>query len=96
MLDLTTPRGKIVDAALRLAASQGWNGLSLDRIANEAGVPLSEFSKEFSSKAEILAAFSRGVDTAVLAKVDPADAEVAHRDRLFDVLMTRFELMTPV
>ncbi|MGF1621914.1 MAG: TetR family transcriptional regulator [Rhodomicrobiaceae bacterium] len=95
MLDLTSTRGKIVDAALRLAATHGWSGLSLDRIANEAGLSLTDFRKEFSSKAEILAAYARAVDDAALARVDPADADVAPRDRLFDVLMTRFELMAP-
>ena len=95
MPDLTTTRGKIVDAALRLAASEGWRGLSLDKIAQQAGVGLNDFRREFSSKAEILAAYTRMVDEAVLAKASPADAELAHRDRLFDVLMTRFELMQP-
>lgn len=95
MLDLTSTRGKIIDAAFRLAASQGWTGLSLDRIAGEAGIGLNDFRKEFSSKAEILAAYTRAVDDAVLAKADPADAGLAARDRLFDVLMTRFELMAP-
>jgi len=95
MLDLTSTRGKIIDAALKLAVDHGWSGLSLDRIANEAGIGLNDFRKEFSSKAEILAAFARAVDDAVLRQVDPADADVAPRDRLFDVLMTRFELMGP-
>lgn len=95
MLDLTSARGKIIDAALRLAATHGWSGLSLDRIANEAGTGLVDFRKEFTTKAEILAAYARAVDDAALAKVDPADADGAPRDRLFDVLMTRFELMTP-
>ncbi|HKJ61537.1 MAG TPA: TetR family transcriptional regulator [Hyphomicrobiales bacterium] len=95
MLDLTDNRQKIIDAALKLAAGDGWRGLSLDRIANSAGVSLVEFRKEFSSKAEILTAFSRLVDDKVLAQVTPADAEISSRDRLFDVLMTRFELMGP-
>jgi AcrR family transcriptional regulator len=95
MLDMTSTRGKIIDAALRLAAIEGWTGLSLDRIAREAGVRLDAFRREFSSKAEILAAYTRAVDDAVLAKADPADAGLAARDRLFDVLMTRFELMAP-
>jgi ubiquinone biosynthesis protein COQ9 len=95
MLDLTNSRNRIIDAALRLAASEGWAGLSLDRIAREAGVGLNDFRKEFSSKADILAAFTRAVDDAVLAKAEPVDAGVAPRDRLFDVLMTRFEVMAP-
>jgi AcrR family transcriptional regulator len=95
MLDLTNNRQKIIDAALRLAESDGWRGLSLDRIANGAGVPLAEFRKQFSSKADILAAFSRLLDDKILAQVTPADTGISPRDRLFDVLMTRFELMGP-
>ena len=95
MLDFTSVRGKIIDAALRLAATSGWSGLSLGQIAQEAGIGLGEFRKEFSSKADILAAYTRMVDDAVLAKVGAADATLSARDRLFDVLMTRFELMAP-
>jgi AcrR family transcriptional regulator len=95
MLDLATPRGKIIDAALRLAASDGWSGLGLNRIATEAGVNLAEFRHHFRSKAEILAGFTRAVDDAVLAKAGPAEAGASARDRLFDVLMTRFDVMAP-
>ena len=95
MLDFTSVRGKIIDAALRLAATSGWSGLSLGQIAEAAGIGLADFRKEFSSKADILAAYTRMVDDAVLAKVGPADAALSPRDRLFDVLMTRFELMAP-
>ncbi len=95
MLDFASTRGKIVDAALRLAATNGWSGLSLGQIAQEAGIGLAEFRKAFSSKADILAAYTRMVDDAVLAKVGAMDAALSPRDRLFDVLMTRFELMAP-
>lgn len=95
MLDLATPRGKIIGAALRLAASDGWSGLSLDRIATEAGVNLADFRHEFRSKAEILAAFTRAVDDEVLRRTGPAEPGSGTRDRLFDVLMTRFEVMAP-
>ncbi|MBX2805604.1 MAG: TetR/AcrR family transcriptional regulator [Hyphomicrobiales bacterium] len=95
MLDLSDNKQKIIDAALKLAESDGWRGLSLDRIANRAGVSLVEFRRLFSSKAEILTGFTRMVDEKGLAQVTPADAEISSRDRLFDVLMTRFELMGP-
>jgi ubiquinone biosynthesis protein COQ9 len=95
MLDLTTRRGKIVDAAMRLAAERGWSGLSLDEIAAATGVNLAEFRQEFQSKTQILSAFTRAVDDAVMAKVERPGPETVARDRLFDVLMTRFEVMAP-
>ena len=94
MLEGTTNRDRIIAAALRLAETRGWRDLSLGEIAAEAHVPLVEFRKEFQSKGQILAAFSRAVDLAVLEKFPAPGPDVA-RDRLFDVLLTRFELMQP-
>ena len=89
------PEEKIVNAALRLAASRGWTGLSLADIAKAAKVSLSELSKSFSSKAQILAAYGRRVDARVLQDVSAEDmsGEMA-RDRLFDVLMMRFDALS--
>lgn len=94
MLDSNTPRDRIVAAALRLAESRGWRELSLSEIAREAGMPLIELRREFQSKGQMLAAFSRAVDQAVVEKF-PAPGTDAPRDRLFDVLITRFEVMQP-
>jgi ubiquinone biosynthesis protein COQ9 len=95
MLDQTTTRGRIIEAAIRLADKRGWSALSLDEIAAEAGCNLAEFRREFQSKGQILAAFTRAIDDAVLAKVGRPEPGTEPRDRLFDVLMTRFEVMQP-
>ncbi len=94
MLDGGTVRERIIAASLRLAEERGWRDLSLGEIAAAAGVPLVELRKEFQSKAQILAAFSRALDIAVIEKFPAPGPDVA-RDRLFDVLLTRFELMQP-
>ena len=94
MLDSTTPRGRIIAAALALAQTRGWRDLSLGEIAAEAGIPLGVLRHEFKSKGQILSAFSRAVDGALLDKfAKPIAGEP--RDRLFDVLITRFEIMQP-
>ena len=94
MLEGTSNRERIIAAALRLAETRGWRDLSLGEIAAEAGVPLVEFRKEFQSKGQILSAFSGAVDLAVIEKFPAPGPDVA-RDRLFDVLLTRFEVMQP-
>lgn len=94
MLDSTNPRDRIIAAALRLAETRGWRELSLGEIAGEAGIPLAVLRSTFQSKGQILAAFSRAVDQAVLEKFAKPTAD-APRDRLFDVLITRFEIMQP-
>ena len=85
----------LIDTALRLAAERGWAGLSLGDIAAEAKLPLSKIYPVFSSKAAILAGFSTMIDAKVLAELDEEDEEGDARDRLFDVLMSRFDALQP-
>lgn len=87
-----TDRNRLLDAALALAARQGWRGVTLNAVAKEARVPLSRVHGVFPSKWAILDAFADRVDEAVLARPAPSESEPA-RDRLFDVLMRRFDAM---
>jgi AcrR family transcriptional regulator len=84
---------KIIEAAMKLAAEEGWRDLSLARIADAAKLPLSKVYPEFPSKQSILDAFSRRVDAQVLAEEEPDAREGSARDRLFDVLMRRFDAL---
>jgi AcrR family transcriptional regulator len=95
MFDDFSKRAKAVRAALKLAAERGWGKTSLADIAQEAGLTLSELRREFSCKSDILSAFQKEVDAEVLAKAKAAGGEQTPRDRLFDIIMTRFEVMAP-
>ena len=83
----------IIESALTLAASRGWARASLGDIAEAAGVSLAELRAEFSSKSAIVAAYSASVDREVLAARDPEMAGRPATERLFDVLMKRFDLL---
>jgi AcrR family transcriptional regulator len=86
----------IVDAALSLAARDGWQVLSLAGIAAEAGISVLQLYAVFRSKSAILDAFHRRIDAAVIAGADASDAEGERlRDRLFDAMMRRFDALTP-
>lgn len=95
MLDMTTKRGRIIAAALSLAGRQGWRDTGLGEIASEAGLNLAELREEFRGKAEILAAFTRAADDEVLKRTGKPETGETPRDRLFDVIMTRFEVLAP-
>jgi AcrR family transcriptional regulator len=86
--------GRLVDAALRLAAQQGWRQIGLAAIAAEAGLPLDQAYAACSSKLAILDAFHRRIDRAALATPAP-ESDAAGRDRLFDILMRRFDALQP-
>lgn len=85
---------RLVDAALRLAAQQGWRATGLAEIAGEAGLPLDRAYATCSSKLAILAAFLRRIDRAALAG-PAAESDASGRDRLFDILMRRFDALQP-
>jgi AcrR family transcriptional regulator len=87
------PAPRIVDAALALAARQGWARTSLADIAAEAGLPLLDVYTHFRSKPAIFAAFLARIDQVVLAgESEPGEKP---RDRLFDTLMRRFDALQP-
>ncbi len=85
----------IVKTALALAASQGWRDTKLGDIADAAKLPLGELLAIYPSKAAIIAAYSRNIDCDVLKAIDPDLAGEPPRDRLFDVMMRRFDALAP-
>lgn len=84
---------KIIEAALGLAAEKGWAHVTLGDIAKANKLPLAALHEHFEDKADILAGFSRMVDGRVLAGVGDTDPETSPRDRLFDILMERFDVL---
>ncbi len=88
-------RNKIIAAFLALLAEKRIEQIGFAEIADGAGVSLAQMRGEFSSTLAILAAHLKSVDRAVLAE-DLADmAEEPARERLFDVLMRRLEVLAP-
>ncbi len=94
MIENQTSRNRIINAALELAEKKPWAEINLNEIAHAAQLTVADLSQLFRSKTEILEGFSRAIDTEVLKSVS-LDPELSVRDRLFDVLMTRFELLNP-
>jgi AcrR family transcriptional regulator len=87
------PKEAIIDALLTLAAARDYDKIGLNAIAREAGVPLADMRELYPSKFAIVTAFSHRIDRAVLDG-GPAEGETA-RDRIFEVLMRRFDALEP-
>jgi len=94
MLDHPTVRGRLVAAAMKLAAERPWREVTLVQIAEAAGIGLVDARHEFSSKGEVLAAFVRMVDDAVLARSPQRSGGQSPRDALFEVIMSRFDVLS--
>ena len=95
MFDEFSKRSKAVRAALDLAQVRDWGDIALADIAQKAGLDLGDLRAEFSCKSDILRAFQVEVDKDVLAKIKQVGPGGSVRDRLFDTMMTRFEVMGP-
>jgi AcrR family transcriptional regulator len=92
---LRSDADRIIDAALARVASEGWRHLSLAAIADAAELPILRVYRTFGSKQAILRGLYRRVDEAALAEPPPAEPAERPRDRLFDLLMRRFDTLQP-
>ena len=90
-----SPRERILEAFMALLAEQPIERIGLNEIAERAGVTLADLRGEFGSPLAVLAAHVKELDRKVLAEIDADMEEESPRERLFDVLMRRLELLSP-
>ncbi len=80
----------LVSAAFSLAAEQGWRHVSPAAAARRAGLDLAATRQRYAGQAGILRAFGRLADAHALTG---ALTEGPVRERLFDILMRRFDFL---
>ena len=90
----TKDENRIVQAALDLIAESGWRALTLEDVALRAKMDVSAVRALFPKRDALLKAFFRQIDDQVAAEgtYSPDDPNPP-RDRLFDVLMRRFDAL---
>lgn len=79
----------LIQAAFRLAATEGWRNLRIAQAARAAGLPLARARLRFPNRTILLVQFGRMADAAALAE---ASVEESVRGRLFAMLMRRLDL----
>ncbi|MCA3356896.1 MAG: helix-turn-helix transcriptional regulator [Roseomonas sp.] len=84
----------LIAALWRMIAAHGWPGLTMRRLASEAGVEAASLRERFPTRLDLLLLHGRLMDQAVLAGTIPGQGGSA-RDRIFDVLMRRLDAMQP-
>lgn len=80
----------MVAGAMALAAREGWRAVTVPRVAREAGLPLRRARIRFCRRHLLLVRLGRLADAHALASV-PKEGSI--RDRLFDLLMRRFDYL---
>ncbi len=86
----------IVQATLSEAATLGWRDVTLTAVAKQAGISLGELLIEAPTKAHLICRFIGHLDRATLANVTAPDLSQSPRDRVFEVLMRRFDALQQV
>ncbi|MBR0673536.1 TetR family transcriptional regulator [Neoroseomonas soli] len=91
---IETDDDALIAALWRVVAAHGWAGLTMGRLAAEAGMPAADLRARFATRLDLLLLHGRTMDRAVLAGTVPGQGGAA-RDRIFDVLMRRLDAMQP-
>lgn len=84
----------VFEGLWKVVAEEGWRGTSLARIATASGVGLGALRGMESAAEGLIVRFNKSVDRAVLDGTVPTEGE-SPRDRLFDVLMRRLDMLQP-
>jgi ubiquinone biosynthesis protein COQ9 len=87
------PKAALREALLRMVAAGGWRDLSYADIAKDAGLSLSAAYEAYPSKAAILTGIGRDIDARLFASLDEDPLDGSPKDRLFDLLMRRFDVL---
>lgn len=89
--DTRSDSDKMIDAALELAATKRWRDLSISEIAAHADVSLDAALMTLPSRGHILKALIDRVDRDVFSSLDDDPLDGSTKDKLFDLLMRRFD-----
>jgi ubiquinone biosynthesis protein COQ9 len=83
----------LVAATLAEAAITGWRELTLDGVAARAGLPLGQVLLKAPTRAHLVLRIIDDIDRKMVTGVVNLDDADSPRDRLFDVLMRRYDIL---
>ncbi len=94
--DQIAQRRRLVEAARTVAAIRPWSEVTLLKVTEAGGVSMADMrAAGIGAKSQIVAAMLRDIDEQILAKIKGPTAGQSSRDTLFEVIMSRFDAMTP-
>lgn len=83
----------LVEAALAEIAALGWREVTLDGVAARAGVDIVSVRRHAPLKVYLLPLIVDAIDLEVFTKPVASDPQSSPRDRLFSVIMRRFDAL---
>lgn len=93
---MTASAETVLDAFIGLISERGFFEVTLRDVAATADLGLADLYRLYPDKVALAGAFMARIDAAVLAGTPrQADPEETARDRLFDVMMRRYDALKP-
>jgi AcrR family transcriptional regulator len=93
---MTETELNIINAAFSLAEEKGWGSVHLHEIAHRAGITLADLYTRAPAKQAILCLFERQINETVMRNAAfSEDSSETPREKLFEVLMARFDALKP-
>ena len=84
---------RIINTSLEIAAERGWRNTQMIDVSEKAGVALIDLYRVAPLKIHIILAYMREIDSQMVSKLELGIAEEPAKDRLFDLVMRRFDLL---
>jgi AcrR family transcriptional regulator len=90
-------RARIPEVAMELSAEIGWAHVTLAELAEKLGLSMAELYDHVDDKTDVLVLLGRLIDRKVLENIEVPEAgdlsSTSARDRLFDVMMERYDVL---
>ncbi len=83
----------IAEVALRLIARNGWKKLTLEQIAKALKIPLTQIKSRLENISLVVPLIVDNITRQTLIGFGSIEADSSPRDRLFDILMVRFDVL---
>ena len=92
--DILGLKNEVIQGALNLAADKNWSDVSLQDIAKLLSSDIEIITALFPNKNDIIAAYARQIDLRLHDEFEgQGDNSESPRDRLFDIMMERFDIL---
>ena len=89
-------RKKVLSKFMKMIAEQTWHHVDLQELADQCGIKYSALRGSYSGKKDLLKDFMMMIDQEVLDSITTGEnIDSTAKDRLFDILMARFDALSP-
>ncbi len=90
-----SPLDKATDAMMALIAETSWEKATLNLVAERAGIPLSDLISHVHNRFDLLDHFGDRTNLRAIRIAEEEGGSEAVRDKLFALIMARFDVLAP-